>query len=137
MKNKLLIIIFLTASPSLFAQKKIDTLRQVAFVYYEDRKANLIVIPNIDKLYSFKIYRKAKTDTLFNQVAEMKRPPLAFPMRYYGTPYSIGWEDKEFHTRDVDYKVSSFDKSGNKICEVLVIWEKKSPKGTSNTKTKL
>jgi hypothetical protein len=121
MKRKLLTFIFICFSLIVFGQKKVDTLDKVVFVYYENRKTNFIVIPNTGKLYSFKIYRKPKDDTLFVQVAEKKKPPL--PMRYNVTAYGVTWVDKEFHTREVDYKVIAFDKKGNEICEMYVIWE--------------
>ena len=104
------------------AQNKNDTASQVAFVYFENLKGNLIVIPNFGKLYSFKLYRKAKEDSLYQEIAELKKPAL--PERRFGTPYSVGWPDKGVHTRNVDYKVIAFDKNGGRICELHVFWEK-------------
>jgi hypothetical protein len=119
---KILLGFILTSiSLNVCGQKKIDSTGQVAFVYFEKRKTNLIVIPNVDRLYSFKIYRKAGTDTLFVQVGEKKRPPL--PMKYNITPYSVTWEDKEYNTADVIYRILAFDKKGTNICELKVIWE--------------
>jgi hypothetical protein len=126
MKRKILIIVFICFSLFAFGQKKLDTLSKIAFVYYENRKANFIAIPNTGKFYSFKIYRKTKDDTLFVQVVEKKKPPL--PMRYNITPYGITWVDKEYHTREVDYKITAFDKKGNEICKMYVMWENDSSK---------
>ena len=126
MKKIFLLISFSFCICKLVAQKRIDTTKQVAFIYYENLNANLIVIPNFDKLYSFKLYRRVKEDTLYKEIAELKKPLL--PERYYGTPYSVGWHDKEVHTRNVDYKVLAFDKTGGRICELLIFWEKKSNK---------
>jgi hypothetical protein len=106
----------------LFAQSGKDTASQVAFVYYENLKANLIVIPNFGRLYSFKLYRRAKEDSSYQEIAELKKPAL--PERRYGTPYSVGWPDKGVHSRNVDYKVIAFDKNGGRICELRVFWEK-------------
>ena len=115
-------------STSLFGQKKIDSSGQVVFVYYENRKTNFIVIPNIDRLHSFKIYRKKQDDSTFIQVAERKKPPL--PMRHNITPYGVTWEDKDYHSKEVEYKVVAFDKKDNEICKMNVIWEKDSKKRT-------
>src|SRR5450631_2497557 len=122
MKKMLLLISFSLCIGKLVAQNKIDTTGQLAFIYYEKLKGNLIVIPNLDKLYSFKLYRKAKEDSLYQEIAELKKPAL--PERRFGTPYSVGWPDKGVHTRDVDYKVIAFDKKGGRICELHVFWEK-------------
>src|SRR6476646_5784119 len=121
MKEKFLGLLLTIISLNVLAQKKIDSTRQVAFVYFENRKTNLIVIPNIDKLYSFKIFRRTITDTSFVQVAEKKKPPL--PMRYNITPYGVTWDDKEYNTPHVDYKILSFNKQGDRICELRVMWE--------------
>ena len=126
MKKKYLLLILTLVSLTLFGQKKIDTTRQIAFVYFQNRKTNLIVIPNIDRLYSFKIYRKTKIDSSFAQVAEKKKPPL--PMRYNVSPYAVTWEDKENNTTDIEYKILSFDKRGDEICELKIIWENTSSK---------
>jgi hypothetical protein len=32
-----------------------------------------MVIPNLAKLYSFKLYRKAKEDSLYHEIAELKK----------------------------------------------------------------
>ena len=65
----------------------------------------------------------AKTDTTFVQIAEKKKPPL--PMRYNISPYSVTWEDKEYNTSDLNYRILSYDKKGKEICELKVIWENK------------
>jgi len=129
MKRKLFGLILILISLNVFGQKKIDTAKQVAFVYFENRKNNLIVIPNIDRLYSFKIYRRQKSDTSFVQVAEKKRPAL--PMKYNVTSYGVTWEDKEYNMPDIDYKIVSFDKGGKQICELKVMWENQYPKNTN------
>jgi len=134
MKRKLLGFVLTLISLNVVGQKKIDTAKQVAFVYFENRRTNLIVIPNIDRLYSFKIFRRTKTDTLFALVAEKKKPPL--PMRYNITPYGVTWNDTEFNTTDVDYKVISFDKKGNRICELKVMWENQNSKDTTDVSNK-
>ena len=105
----------------LFGQKKIDTTRSLAFVFYKDKPSNLIVIPNIEKYHFFKIYRKTNVDTSFLFVVEKKKPPL--PMRYNISPYSVSWEDKDYHTREVNYKIFAFNKRGMQICEMTIIWE--------------
>ncbi len=72
MKRNLLIIILILFYLSAPAQKAPDPSEKIVFVYCESRLTNYIVIPNIGKLYSFKIYRKTKADTGFIQVAETK-----------------------------------------------------------------
>jgi hypothetical protein len=121
-KKILLLTGFSLCIGKIVAQTKIDTTGQVAFIYYEKLKANLIVIPNLDKLYSFKLYRKVREDSLYQEIAELKKPAL--PERRYGTQYSVGWPDKGVHSRNVDYKVIAFDKNGGRICELHVFWEK-------------
>lgn len=122
MKTHLIAITFLFISLNSIGQKNVDTTQQVAFVYFENRKTNFIVIPNIDRLSTFKIYRKLNTDSAFIEVAVKKKPPL--PMRYNVTSYGVTWEDKEYNTRNIDYQIIAFDKKGNRICELKIMWEK-------------
>jgi len=103
------------------SQKHVDSSSQIAFVYFKNRQTNLIVIPNIDKLSSFKFYRKAIGDTAFVLVAEKKKFPL--PLRNNVSPYGVYWEDKDYHTKDVEYRIIAFNKKGNEICKLNVIWE--------------
>ena len=124
---KLIFILFCTLlTTTLCAQKKIDSSGQVAFVYYENRPTNLIVIPNIDKLFSFKIFTKKPTDQIFVLVGEKKKPLL--PMRYNISPYAVTWEDKHYQGTEIEYKVIAFDKKGVEICSLNVIWENTSAK---------
>lgn len=120
---KLFLPLIVTFFPAIvFSQKLVDPVGQLAFVYYQNRQTNLIVIPNIDKLNTFKIYRRSINDSTFVQVAKKKKTPL--PMRYNISPYSVSWEDKEYHSKEVEYEIIAFDKKGNEICKLNVIWEK-------------
>lgn len=55
-------------------------------------------------------------------------------MRYNITPYSVMWEDQKYNTPDVSYKIISFDKKGQEICELKIIWENQSSKDTLKTR---
>ena len=109
-----------------FGQKEISPGDKLVFVYYENRPHNLIAIPNMGKLYSFKIYRKQTGDTTFQFIIEKKRPLL--PMRYNMTQYGVTWEDIGYHSKDVDYKVIAFDKAGKELCIMNVMWHNASDK---------
>ena len=116
-----------------FGQKKIDPGDKLVFVYYEKYPKNFILIPNVGKLHSFKIYRKLKSesDSSFKFMAERKKPPL--PMRANSpAPWGVNWEDPDYHSRDIDYKVLAFDKDGNELCQMQIIWEEE--KGKPDTK---
>jgi len=123
MKRKLLIGFLLAIFSLTSGQRTIKEGDKVVFVYVENRPNNFIVIPNIGKLYSFKIYRKLKDENDYKLVATKTKPPL--PMRYNVTPYGVTWEDKESHTRDIDYKVIAYDKKDIQICEMVIIWKDK------------
>lgn len=123
MKKLLLIGCFLTVYILTYGQKDIKEGDKIVFVYFENRPNNLIVIPNIGKLHTFKIYRKQKNEKDFLLVATKTKPPL--PMRYNVTPYSVTWEDKEIHSREIDYKVVAFNKKEEQLCEMNIVWEDK------------
>jgi hypothetical protein len=38
-------------------------------------------------------------------------------------PWGVKWEDPDYHSRDIDYKVLAFDKKGNELCQMQIIWE--------------
>lgn len=104
-----------------FGQKQATDPEKIVFVYYKGRPHNFIVIPNIGKFKSFKIYRKQATDTSFVQVVEKKKPLL--PMRNNITPYAVTWEDDGSSSRAIEYKIYAFSKEGEEICEMKIIWE--------------
>jgi hypothetical protein len=111
-----------------FGQEKKDPKDKLVFVYFENREKNLLVIPNTSRLHTFKIYSKLKSDTTFILVAEKKKPLL--PMRYNISPYSVSWQDPTYHTRNIVYKVLAFDRKGNELCEMTVIWEREKSNDT-------
>ncbi len=122
--KKILWIIFLsTFFYTSYGQKNIKEGDKIVLVYYENRPNNYIVIPNLGKLHTFKILRKLKNENDYKLVTTQKKPPL--PMRYNVTPYSVTWEDTEFHTRDIDYKIIAFNKDGEELCEMKIVWEEK------------
>ena len=43
-------------------------------------------------------------------------------------PWGVKWEDPDYHSRDIDYKVFAFDKNGNQLCEMQIIWEEEKEK---------
>jgi hypothetical protein len=104
-----------------WGQKQVDSTRQLAFVYFKNRNANLIVVPNIDKLHSFRFYRKSKSDTIFVQVAEKTKP--AIPLKTNFPTWGVSWEDPENSGKDVDYMIIALDRKGKEICKLNVIWE--------------
>lgn len=122
MKQTIFLILTFIFSINTFAQKEIKASDKIVFIYYENPKNNLIVIPNLGKFHTFKIFRKQKSDTSFVLVAEKKKPPL--PLRYNITQFAVSWEDTEYHTRDIDYKILAFDRKENELCEMQIIWEK-------------
>jgi hypothetical protein len=105
----------------MFGQRLIDSTKQIAFVYFKNRNANLIIVPNIERLHTFKFYRKSITDTAYLQVAEKKKPPI--PLKTNFPTYGVSWEDTLYNTNDVDYMIIAFDKKGKEICKITVIWE--------------
>lgn len=120
--TKAALCFFLFIIPYLaFAQKQTIEGERIVFVYYKDKPHNFIVIPNIGKFKSFKIYRKQETDTSFVQVAEKKKPLL--PMRNNITPYAVTWEDEAGSSRKIDYKIYAFGKNDEEIGKMKIIWE--------------
>lgn len=107
-----------------FGQNNIKPGDKIVFVYYENRPKNFILIPNVGKLHTFKIYRKLKgeNESEFKLITEKKKPAL--PMRENSpAPWGVRWEDPDYHSRDIDYKVLAFDKKGNELCQMQIIWE--------------
>jgi hypothetical protein len=128
MKSKLLLkaaihFLFVHSLFFVYAQKEINPNYKIAYVILENRYTNFILIPNQGKFHSFKIYRKLKADTSFVFLEEKYKPILPIKNEV-GTPYGVSWEDPKFHSREVDYKVIAFDKKGNQLCEMQMIWEK-------------
>jgi hypothetical protein len=114
------IALFLTILSSANGQETINLGYRLAFVYYEDHDKNLILIPNMGKFYSFKVYHKTKNETEYEFVGEARKPRLPFG---YSFPYQVKLADTKFHSREIDYKILAFDKSGREICEMKVIWD--------------
>lgn len=107
----------------IFAQKELKPSHKIAFVIFENRYTNFILIPNLGKLHSFKIYRKQKNEVDFKFIDEIKKPIL--PIRNEcGPGYAVCWEDPKYRSRDVDYKIVAFNKKGVEICEMIIILEK-------------
>jgi len=118
------------------AQENIKPEDKIVFVYYENLSKNIILIPNVGKLHAFKIYRKLKSEneSEFKLMAEKKKPML--PMRENSpAPWGVKWKDPDYHSRDIDYKILAFDKSGNELCQMQIIWDhaKDENKATSDT----
>jgi len=123
MKKIILILFLTTIIYASYGQKEIRAEDKIVFVYYENEPNNLIVIPNIGKLHTFKIYRKLREENEYKLVVTKKKPLL--PMRYNVTPYSVSWEDTGFHSREIDYKIIALNKKGVELCEMKVIWQDK------------
>jgi len=120
-KTILWIVILSIISYTSFGQKNIKDVTEIAFVYYVNRPYNIIVIPNIGRLHTFKIYRKTENDNEYKLAVVKKKPPL--PMRFRVTPYGVIWKDKYFHTRDIAYKVIAFNRKGDELGEMKIIWD--------------
>jgi hypothetical protein len=90
-----------------------------AFVIKGKSASNLIYIPNQEKHYQFKIYKKKKADNgykLFATVNSSKNTSSK-------NPYSATWTDQEEDTTDVNYKIEACSRFGSKICDMRVIWQ--------------
>jgi hypothetical protein len=111
-----------------FGQKEIKETDKIVFCYVENRLKNFIVIPNFrGKLYNFEIYRKLKSESEFKLIVSKKKP--AIPLRTnHPSVYSVQWEDPDYHSRDVDYKILCYDKKGNEHGEMQIIWEEEKGK---------
>ena len=121
-KYILLFVTLITFSQA-FGRKDISETDKIVFVYTKHRSRNLIVIPNFRRtLYKFRIYRKLKSEAEFSFVAEKKRPAIPFRANRPG-PSSVHWEDPDYHSHDLDYKIICYDKKGNNYGEMEQIWE--------------
>ena len=128
----LLLALLITFSNATFGRKHISDSDKVVFVYTKNRSKNFIVIPNFGgKLHAFKIYRKLKSETEFSFLVEKKRPAL--PSRgNWPDVYSVHWEDPEYHSSALDYKIICYDKKGNDCGEMEILWEAKINPGMSS-----
>lgn len=93
-----------------FGQKEVKETDKIAFCYVENRPKNFIVIPNFrGKLYNFEIYRKLNSESEYKLITSKKKP--AIPLRTnHPSEYSVQWEDPDYHSRDVNYKILCYDK---------------------------
>lgn len=90
--------------------------KQLALVYLGAEEGNLIVIPNLDKLPAFKIYRWNEGEERFEFVVRLKKPLL--PMRYRISVYAVEWTDKGNSDLWARYKIIAVDKDDNELIEV-------------------
>src|SRR5687767_3429783 len=123
MKRLVATLLFINILTLSYGQTKIEAKDNIAFILFEKQDKNAIVIPNYGKLHKYKIYRRISSNEEFKLVTEKKKPPL--PLRYNVTPYGITWEDPDYHTRDIEYKILAFDKKDQELCEIQIIWEEK------------
>jgi hypothetical protein len=109
------IVIFTGAS--VFGQNKSG---KPAFVIVDKTTKNILFIPNLDKFYQFKIYKKEKSEADYSLATTITRPvsPNITP-----TPYSLSWTDDAENTGDISYKIEAYTKSGSKICDMDVFWQ--------------
>ena len=123
MKSLITTLLFISILTFGYGQKEIKSKDKIVFVLFEKQVKNVIMIPNYGKLYKFKIYRRISSNDEFKLMTEKKKPPL--PLRYNVTPYGVTWEDPDYHTRDIEYKILAFDKKDNELCEMQIVWEEK------------
>jgi hypothetical protein len=90
--------------------------KQLALVYLGAEGGNRIVIPNLDKLPAFKIYRWNEDEKGFQFVIRLKKPWL--PMRFKVTPYAVEWTDKGNVDLLTIYRIIAVDKDDNELIEV-------------------
>lgn len=97
---------------------------KTVFCYFENRPHNFIVIPNFrGNLHHFKIYRKLKTDTAYTYILELKKPAIPLRSNKPGV-YSVSWEDLDYHSREVDYKILYYTKNEKETGEMEIVWER-------------
>lgn len=90
-----------------------------AFVINGKSASNLIYIPNQEKYYQFKIYKKKKADNEYKLFATINSSENVSTKN----PYSATWTDQEEGATDVDYKIEAYSRIGSKICDMHVIWQ--------------
>ncbi|MDP4203833.1 MAG: hypothetical protein Q8861_14210 [Bacteroidota bacterium] len=90
-----------------------------AFIIKGKSTSNLIYIPNQEKHYQFKIYKKKKVDSDYKLSATINSSENASTKN----PYSATWTDQEEGSTDVDYKIEAYSRIGSKICDMHVIWQ--------------
>ena len=116
-----LITILLTIFSFAKGQERINLGCKLAAVNYENRDKNFIVIPNMCKFHSFKVYHKPKTEPEYKFLGEKRKPRLPLGNNHF--PYEVGLVDTKYHSREIDYKILAFDKRGREICEMKIIWD--------------
>jgi hypothetical protein len=88
---------------------------QFGYVLIGGEDGNQIIIPNLDEVPAYNIYRQKSDDTTFIFIAKEKRPPL--PMRYRISPYAVEWADGGFRT-PTKYKAFGLKDNGTEWFEV-------------------
>lgn len=118
-----LLMLFAIVPSGMFAKGGISEADKIVFVYLNNRSKNFIVIPNFrGKLHTFKIYRKLKSGNEFSFIVEIRKPKIPLRSNRPG-PYSVQWEDPEYLSRNVDYRIIGYDKKGQDYGEMNFIWE--------------
>jgi hypothetical protein len=93
---------------------------QVGFVFVGNENGNKIVVPNLDGVPAFNIYRQSEKDTGFIFITKVTRFPL--PLRYQPTPYGIEWVDSG-NTKTTKYRVEAIDYDNKIWCEMKLIYD--------------
>jgi len=123
MKKLVATLLFISILKLGYGQQEILPKDNIAFILFEKQDRNAILIPNYGKLHKFKIYRRISSNDEFKLVTEKKKPPV--PLKDNVTPHGVTWQDPDYHTRDIEYKILAFDKKGKELGEVQVIWAEK------------
>jgi hypothetical protein len=90
-----------------------------AFVTHSKGKENRIYIPNQERFYQFKIYKKDTSDNQYRLVTTITKSSS----NSTSSPNSLLWTDKTSSTQHINYMVEAYNRNGSKICNMRVIWQ--------------
>jgi hypothetical protein len=93
------------------------TENQFAIIQYNNLGGNKIIIPNMDQIKFYNLYRFRETDSAFAFVKKLKRPSVPKPGNF--SPYIIEWTDYKV-TALVPYKIEGLKDTGEKWFDVEI-----------------
>lgn len=117
--NMLIVILFSLFHLIALGQSKNTALTSPAFIT-DNNINNTIVIPNQEKFYQFKVYRKDTIGKDFTEITTLVIPEKTYLYSRH-LPYEIEWTDETSHNTNAEYRITAFNRAGTKICELKVI----------------